>query len=131
MLIRKEYEDCQSFQECVDELIRRAIERVERDVPEVGKFSDIFELFDNPDDSSADVVGKYGLHIYKMQADIVSDPAMRYIQACAYIPSAAYKATLMCGSGNKQEIIAIMKEPAFAERLNNTFAKLLDMLEDL
>jgi hypothetical protein len=50
MLIRKEYEDCQLFQECVDELIRRAIERVEREVPEEGKFSDIFELFDNPDD---------------------------------------------------------------------------------
>ena len=127
---RKEYEDYQTFQEYVDELIRRATERVEREVPETGRFSDIFELFDNPDEGSSDVVGKYGLHIYKMQADIVPDPAMRYMEACAYIPSAAYKATLMCGSGTKQEILAIMQEPAFAEELNDTFAKLLEMLED-
>ena len=112
-------------------LVRKAIERVEREVPEVGMFSDIFELFDNPDESSADVVGKYGLHIYKMQSDVQPDPAMRYIQACAYIPSAAYKATLMCGSGKKQKILAIMKEPAFSEKLNYTFAELLDMLENM
>ena len=128
---RNTYEDCQTFQECVVELVRRTIARVERDVPEVGKFSDVFELFDNPDERSADVVGKYGLHIYKIQDDIQPDPAMRYIQAAAYIPSAAYKATLMCGSGTKQEIISIMKDPAFSEKLNNTFAQLLDMLEDL
>ena len=130
-MARTEYEDCQSFQDCVDILVRKAIERVEREVPEVGKFSDIFELFDNPDESSADVVGKYGLHIYKMQSDVQPDPAMRYIQASAYIPSAAYKATLMCGSGTKQEILAIMKEPAFSEKLNYTFAELLDMLENM
>lgn len=128
---RKPYEECQSFQECVDELVRRAIERTEQEMTEKGNFSDIFELFNNPDEGSSDVVGKYGLHIFKMDADIVADPAMRFIQACAYIPSAAYKATLMCGSGTKAEIIALMKEPAFPEKLNETFGELLEMLEDL
>lgn len=100
-------------------------------MPEKGKFSDIFELFLNPDKRTADEVWKYGLHIFKMDEDIVPDPTKRFVQASAYIPSASYKATLMCGSGTKAEIIALMKDPAFPEKLNETFGELLEMLEDL
>lgn len=127
---KKEYEECQSFQECVDELVRRTIERIEMEMPETGSFSDIFELFCNPDDQTSNVVGKYGLHVYKMRADIVPDPAKRYVQACAYIPSAEYKATLMAGSGTKVEILTLMNEPSYAEKLNYTFGELLEMLQD-
>ena len=127
---KKEYEECQSFQECVDELVRRTMVRIKEEMPDKGGFSDIFELFCNPDADTSDVVGKYGLHVYKMPSDIVADPAMRYVQACAYIPSAEYKATLMAGSGTKVEILALMKEPSFAEKLNYTFGELLDMLQD-
>lgn len=127
---RKEYEECQSFQECVDELVRRTIERIEKEMPETGSFSDIFELFCNPDDQTSNVVGKYGLHVYKMRADIVPDPAKRYVQACAYIPSGEYKATLMAGSGTKAEILALLKEQSYANKLNYTFGELLDMLQD-
>ena len=127
---KKEYEECQSFQECVDELVRRTVVRIKEEMPDKGSFSDIFELFCNPDDGTSDVVGKYGLHVFKMQSDIVADPAMRYVQACAYIPSAAYKATLIVSSGTKAEILELMKEPSFAEKLNYTFGELLDMLQD-
>ena len=127
---KKEYEECQSFQECVDELVRRTIERIEKEMPETGCFSDIFELFCNPDDQTSNVVGKYGLHVYKMRADIVPDPAKRYVQACAYIPSGEYKATLMAGSGTKAEILALLKEQSYANKLNYTFGELLDMLQD-
>lgn len=127
---KKEYEHCQSFQDCVDELVRRTVVRIKEEMPDKGSFSDIFELFCNPDDGTSDVVGKYGLHVFKMQSDIVADPAMRYVQACAYIPSGEYKATLMAGSGTKAEILALMKEPSFAEKLNYTFGELLDMLQD-
>lgn len=127
---KKEYEECQSFQECVDELVRRTVIRIKEEMPDKGSFSDIFELFCNPDDGTSDVVGKYGLHVFKMQSDIVPDPTKRYVQACAYIPSAAYKATLIVGSGTKAEILELMKEPSFAEKLNYTFGELLDMLQD-
>ena len=127
---KKEYEECQSFQECVDEMVRRTIERIEKEMPETGSFSDIFELFCNPDDQTSNVVGKYGLHVYKMRADIVPDPAKRYVQACAYIPSGEYKATLMAGSGTKAEILALLKEQSYANKLNYTFGELLDMLQD-
>ncbi len=128
---RKEYEDCQSLQECVDELVRRTIKRVEQDMPEKGKFSDIFELFLNPDKRTADEVWKYGLHIFKMDEDIVPDPTKRFVQASAYIPSASYKATLMCGSGTKAEIIAMLSAPSFSEKLIETFAELLETLRDI
>lgn len=128
---KKEYEECQSFQECVDELVRRTMKRIEEDMPDEGAFSDIFELFCNPDDGTSDVVGKYGLHVFKMQSDIVPDPTKRYVQACAYIPSAAYKATLIVGSGTKAEILELMKEPSFADKLSCTFDELTDMLRDV
>lgn len=128
---KKEYEECQSFQECVDELVRRTMKRIEEEMPDEGAFSDIFELFCNPDDGTSDVVGKYGLHVYKMPSDIVADPAMRYVQACAYIPSGAYKATLMAGSGRKAEILELMKEPSFADKLSCTFDELTEMLRDV
>jgi hypothetical protein len=128
---RKEYEDCQSLQECVDELVRRTIRRVEQDMPEKGKFSDIFELFLNPDKRTADEVWKYGLHIFKMDEDIVPDPTKRFVQASAYILSASYKATLMCGSGTKTEIIAMLSAPSFPEELIETFAELLETLRDI
>ena len=128
---KKEYEECQSFQECVDELVRRTVVRIKEEMPDKGGFSDIFELFCNPDDGTSDVVGKYGLHVFKMQSDIVADPAMRYVQACAYIPSGAYKATLMAGSGRKAEILELMKEQSFADKLSRTFDELTDMLRDI
>ena len=53
---RKEYEDCQSFQEYVDELVRRTMKRIEEEMPDEGGFSDIFELFCNPDDGTSDVL---------------------------------------------------------------------------
>ena len=127
---KKEYEDCQSFQDYVDELVRRTMKRIEEEVPDEGAFSDIFELFCNPDDKTSDVVGKYGLHVFKIQSDIVPDPKKRFVQACAYIPSGAYKATLMAGSGTKAEILAFMKEQSYANKLNYTFGELLDMLQD-
>ena len=127
---RKEYEDCQSFQEYVDELVRRTMKRIEEEMPDEGGFSDIFELFCNPDGGTSDVVGKYGLHVFKMPADVVVDPRKRYVQACAYIPSGEYKATLMAGSGTKAEILALMKEQAYTDKLNYTFGQLLDILED-
>lgn len=128
---KKEYEHCQSFQECVDELVRRTVVRIKEEMPDEGAFSDIFELFCNPDDGTSDVVGKYGLHVFKMQSDIVPDPTKRYVQACAYIPSAAYKATLIVGSGTKAEILELMKEPSFADKLSCTFDELTDMLRDV
>lgn len=127
---KKEYEECQSFQECVDELVWRTMKRIEVEMPDEGGFADIFELFCNPDVGTSDIVGKYGLHVFKMRADIVPDPAKRYVQACAYIPSAEYKATLMAGSGTKVEILTLMNEPSYAEKLNYTFGELLDMLQD-
>jgi len=37
---------------------------------------------------------------------------------------------LMAGSGTKAEILALMKEQAYTDKLNYTFGQLLDILED-
>ena len=127
---RKEYEACQSFQEYVDELVRRTMRRIEEEMPVEGDFSDIFELFCNPDIDTSDIVGNYGLQVFKMPSKIVPDPKKRYVQACAYIPSGEYKVTLISCSGTKPEILALMNEQSYADKLNYTFGKLLRMVKD-
>lgn len=127
---KNEYDGCQSFNDYLNVLISRVVDRIEKEMPDEGSFWDIVEMFDNPDEGSTHVVGKYGLRVFKMRPDVVPDPKKRYVEACAYIPSGEYKATLMAGAGTKAEILAIIKDQKYIEQLNNTYAKLLDMLED-
>ena len=121
-----------SFQEQVDDLVERVTEKVEdnRIVPEYGDFSPVLEFIPNLDEENK-TVGKYGLKIYKMPKDVVPDPKKRYIEASAYVPEGDYKATLVVGSGDKDEIIKQLKAPEFPEKLNRAYGELLEMLEDL
>ena len=120
-----------TFQDLVDALIEKILPRIEQEVPDYGAFNPVLELFDNLDEDMQHVVGKYGLKVYKMPPDIVADPAKRYVEAVAYEPGGNYKATLVVGSGNKADIIALLKSEGFPERLNCAYGELLEMLEDL
>ncbi|MBP3471777.1 MAG: hypothetical protein J6K41_06065 [Paraprevotella sp.] len=119
-----------TFQDLVDALIEKILPRIEQEVPDYGAFYPVLELFDNLDEGTQHVVGKYGLKVYKMPPDIVADPAKRYVEAVAYEPGGNYKATLIVGSGNKTDIIALLLSEDFPEKLNRAFGKLLDMLKD-
>ncbi len=121
----------QTFQDQVDALIARMLERTEREVPEHGDFCPVLEFFGNMDKETQDVVGKYGLKLYKMPKDVVADPKMRYLEAAAYAPGGGYKADLVVGSGTKEEIIALLKSADFPIELNKTFGKLLDIWQNM
>ena len=61
------------FMDYVKEQLSRLLTEWDEVVPEHGTSSPVFDIFANPDDSSQDEVGAYGLKIFKMPADIVAD----------------------------------------------------------
>ncbi len=117
-----------TFDEQVSKIIKDILVRAEREVPEYGDFRPVREFMPNLDKGTT-AVGKYGLSIYKMPKDVVPDPKQRFIEAAAYVPRGDYKATLIVDSGNKKEILEKIKDPEFAEKLNDAYAQLLDLLE--
>ena len=82
------------------------------------------------DEATKHIAGLFRLRIYKMPADIVPDPEKRYIEASVFDSGSCYKAEMLVGSGNKEEIIAIMKTEKFRLKLYDTYIRLLDMLRD-
>ena len=117
------------MKEEVNKIIKLLVQQVVDHVPEYGDFAPVMEFFVNPDVRTQEFVGKYGLKVFKMPKDIVPDPRIRYIEAAAYIPSAIYKSDCTVASGTKDEIIAIMQTPEFAEKLRETFLELGALLE--
>ncbi len=117
------------MKEEVNKIIELMVQQVVDHVPEYGDFAPVMESFDNPDSRTQEFVGKYGMKVYKMPKDIVADPRTRYVEAAAYVPSAIYKSNCTVASGTKDEIIAIMQTPEFAEKLRETFLELAELFE--
>jgi hypothetical protein len=119
-----------TFDQYLEEQIKRLKVSIDREVPESGPFKDVFDLFTNPDEGSRDAVSSYGIRIYKMRDDIVADPAMRFMEAIVYFPGSYYKASVVVGSGTNQELRTLINEPAFIDTLNNAYAQLLEIAEE-
>lgn len=120
-----------TFQEKVDFLIRLIISHLHTDIPTCGDFVPVIEFFNNPDFSTRNIIGKYGLRVYKMPVEIVADPAIRYVEASAYDPTGTYKATVVVAHGTNKEIITKMSTPEFRINLNKDFGLLLGQMTDL
>ena len=114
----------------IDKLAERVLSRIEHEIPQFGYFAPVYENFYNNDEATKHIAGLFRLRIYKMPADIVPDPEKRYIEASVFDNGGCYKAEMLVGSGNKEEIIAIMKIEKFRLKLYDTYIRLLDMLRD-
>ena len=125
-----EFKNYHSFRDYTDQLILRILKRAESEVPEHGDFVPLFEFFANPD-IKCDIVGKYGLEIFKMPYDVQPDPTMRYLRANAYESTGNYKAGMIVGSGTKTDILTILQSEDFANDIGYTFGQLKDNLRDL
>lgn len=117
-----------TFQDQVDEMVGKVADRVERYMPDYGEFSPIMEFTPNRDKTLN--IGKYGLKVYKMPKDVVEDPKQRFIEASVYMPAGDYKADMVVGAGNKKEILEILKNPEFPEKINSAFGELVYTLEN-
>ena len=117
-----------SYIDEIDKLIEKVLSRVEQEVPSSGYFAPVYDEFCNNDESTKHIAGRFRLKVYKMPADIVPDPEKRYIEASVFDSGGCYKTEMLVGSGNKEEIMAIMKAEKFRMKLYDTYIKLLDML---
>ena len=116
----------------MDELMVDMLKKLsdqERYIAEYGDFAPVMEFFDNPDPRTQEFVGKYGMKIYKMPKDVVPDPKKRYIEAAAYVPSGKYKSTMTVGSGTKEEVLNIIRDPEFPKKLQKAYEKLEEQFE--
>ena len=114
----------------IDKIIEKILSRVEQEIPSSGYFTPVYDEFRNNDENTKHIAGRFRLKVYKMPADIVPDPERRYIEASVFDSGGCYKTEMLVGSGNKEEIIAIMKTEKFRLKLYNTYIRLLDMLRD-
>ena len=117
-----------SYSDEIDKLIEKVLSRVEQEVPSSGYFAPVYDEFCNNDESTKHIAGRFRLKVYKMPADIVPDPEKRYIEASVFDSVGCYKTEMLVGSGNKEEIITIMKTEKFRMKLYDTYIRLLDML---
>jgi len=117
------------MEEEIKRIIAIMVQQIKDHVPDYGDFTPIMEFFPNPDKLTKEFVGTYGLKVYKMPKDVVPDPRTRYIQAAAYIPSGIYKSTYNVASGTKEELISILQDPKFAEKLKAAFRELEETFE--
>ena len=117
-----------SYIDEIDKLIEKVLSRVEQEVPSSGYFAPVYDEFCNNDESTKHIAGRFRLKVYKMPADIVPDPEKRYIEASVFDSVGCYKTEMLVGSGNKEEIIVIMKTEKFRMKLYDTYIRLLDML---
>lgn len=114
----------QSFYEMLNKIVKRA----ELEVTEYGDFAPIYEYFKN---TNPDLnIDKYQLKIFKMPKINVEDETKRFIMAEVYLPSRDYKADIILGSGNKEEILKQLKSPDFVDKLNNAYIQLVDILQN-
>ena len=112
----------------IDKIIEKILSRVEQEIPSSGYFTPVYDEFRNNDENTKHIAGRFRLKVYKMPADIVPDPERRYIEASVFDSGGCYKTEMLVGSGNKEEIIAIMKTEKFRLKLYNTYMSLLDIL---
>ena len=117
-----------SYIDEIDKLIEKVLSRVEQEVPSSGYFAPVYDEFCNNDESTKHIAGRFRLKVYKMPADIVPDPEKRYIEASVFDGGGCYKTEMLVGSGNKEEIIALMKTEKFRLKLYDTYIRLLDVL---
>lgn len=115
----------------IDKLVEKVLSRIEHEIPWSGNFAPVYESFPNKDEATKRVAGLFRLRVYKMPADVVPDPEKRYIEAAVYHISGSYKADVIVGSGNNDDIISIMKSDSFRAKLYDAYIILLDMFSDL
>ena len=119
-----------NFKEQVEVMLEKVVIRAEKEVPEFGDFAPVTEFFPNLDTKSTDIVGMYGLRIFKFPKDIEPDPKRRYVEAYAYDPTGSYKAKMIVASGYKDKILTELQDVKFLLELGYTYGDLADCLKD-
>lgn len=125
---KKMTEKLNNYTDSFYKMLKDITERAEREVPEYGDFAPVYENFKNINPKLD--VDRYQLKIYKMPKAQVSDETERFLEAEVYTKAGTYRASLLLGSGKKEDILKQLKSEEFTEKLNNAYIKLVDLIQN-
>lgn len=121
-------ENEKTYEQKFYEMLDKVTERAEREVPEYGSFAPVYESFKNTNKELP--IDRYQLKVLKMPKDVVDNEKKRYIEAAVFAPAGDYKANLLVGSGDKNEIMEQLKSDEFPKKLNDAYIKLVDFIQN-
>ena len=126
--VKKMTEKTSNYTDSFYKMLNNLINRAEREVPEYGDFAPVYENFKNTNPELD--IDRYQLKIYKAPKAYEPDETKRYLEAEVYNKAGTYKANIMLGSGKKDEIMKQIKSEDFVDKLNDTYIKLADLIEN-
>lgn len=106
----------------VKNMVKKITLRAEREVPEYGDFAPVYEEFKNTDTSLK--ATDFMLKIVKPSNNIAGHEKLRYIELTAYQLPTPYKISRLVGRGTKEEILELLKEDSFYEKIAESFSEM-------
>ena len=126
--VKKMAEKANTYTDSFYKMLKDLIARAEREVPEYGDFTPVFENFKNTNPNLD--VDRYQLKIFKMPKAQVADETRRFLEAEVYTKAGIYKANMLLGEGSKKDIMKQIKSEDFVEKLNNAYIQLVDLIQN-
>ena len=126
--VKKMSEKANNYTDSFYKMLKDLTERAEREVPEYGDFAPVYENFKNLNPKLD--VDRYQLRIFKMPKAQVADETKRYLEAEVFTKAGTYKANILLGSGNKEEILKQLKSDDFVDKLNEAYIQLVDLIQN-
>lgn len=125
--IQRMQQKIEPFEEKVQNLVNRLLERAEREVPEYGDFRTVFETLksENKNMRATD----YALKICK--PNLKNAEKLRGLEAVAYDAKSGYKSEVVLAQGSKADILNSLRQQDLPKQLENTFIELSKSLEDI
>ena len=116
-----------AFNEEIQKMVQNLSVRAEREVPEYGRFKEVFEIVPNKN-KNLRVLG-YALKIRKPL--IKGDEKLRGLEAVVYDSRSDYMCEKVIAKGTKEDILNVLKDEALANKLEGVFVELSKQLEDI
>ena len=127
--IKPKPSEVKNMDELIKKMVADLLTRAEREVPEYGDFKIVYEQFKNPDKDLT--ATDFMLKITKPPKTIEGHEKKRYLELVAYNLPSPYIAEKVIGHGNKEEILAKLKEDGLCEKIKEKLIQLSKELEDI
>ena len=112
--------------DAIFEQLSRIVIQWDEVVPKQDDFTTVYDIIDNNDIFSQNVISAYGLKISSKPTDETSEVGKCYIEALAYDASGCFKASMMVMFGSRDEVKESIQNTGFSYSMNGFFYKVFD-----
>lgn len=127
--IKRVNKEEKTLDSCIDLYTKKLLARAEREVPEYGEFTPVYEQFANPDKSLS--ATDFMLKIAKPPKTIQGHEKIRNLTVVAYRLPLPYKAERIIATGNKDDILKELQSPEVFDKIRQAANSLSYNLEDV